>query len=86
MECKVIKTVWGSYERWVRISLVRHYSLQTNFLNFSLLCLNRNQNMVWKGMWAAIIVEVWNHRNKFVFKNGVMDKYFVWLNLKDGHR
>jgi len=33
---------------------------------------NKQTNVVWKGMWVVIISEIWSHRNKIVFENGVV--------------
>ena len=34
---------------------------------------NLKGNVTWKGMWVAIVWEIWHHRNKVVFKNGIVD-------------
>jgi len=47
---------------------------------------------VWKGMLVAIVSEIWNFRNKVVFKGGFVDteeifclaqlKVWLWFKLK----
>ena len=38
-----------------------------NFLHSHLMDINGNQNIAWKGVWLAIIWEVWKHRNMVIF-------------------
>jgi len=33
----------------------------------------KKQICLWKGMWGAIVSEVWKLRNKIIFQNGVVD-------------
>lgn len=50
---------------------------------------NAKANKAWKGMWVAIMSEIWSQRNKVVFNNGVVDnkekfllaqlKFWSWL-------
>jgi len=50
------------------------------------------QNLVWKGVWAAIVRCIWDHRNLVVFKQGVVDaeemfqkaqlKSWLWMKHK----
>jgi len=35
--------------------------------------LNDKQNQIWKGMWVAIVGEIWKHRNGVIFKQGKVD-------------
>jgi len=34
--------------------------------------MSKNVNTLWKGMWLAIVEEIWKHRNIIVFSNGVV--------------
>jgi len=52
---------------------VRHESIPFLFKNFFLIGQKNNVNRVWKGMWMTIVTKIWNHRNKIVFKEGVVD-------------
>ena len=71
---------------------VRHEDIIIHFQSFHLLRQSHRVNRVWKGMWVAIVSEIWNHRNKVVFKGGVVDhkeifyltqlKNWLWLKYK----
>jgi len=53
---------------------------------------NSKQNLVWKGVWAAIVWSIWEHRNRIVFKQGKVDveeifhlpqlKSWLWLKYR----
>jgi len=64
--------------------VVRHKSTLVNFQSFYLLSQRNGVNRVWKGMWVVIVSEIWNHKNKVVFKDGLMDakKIFSLAQLK----
>jgi len=59
---------------------------------FNLLSLRQSGNKVWKAMWVVIVSEIWDQRNKMVFKGGVVDaeeiftlaqlKGWLWLKYK----
>jgi len=50
-------------DRWIEISSVRQQTIVNHYQNFHLLGFNRNINTVWKGVWVAIVWEIWKHRN-----------------------
>jgi len=52
---------------------VRHQVTLVNFQSFYLLDQKQSASRVWKGLWIVIVSEVWSHRNKVVFKGGVVD-------------
>jgi len=68
--CKVAQNVWNQCERWVGIVNVRHETIEAHFLSFCLLFRRQTVNVAWKGMWVAIVTEIWNQRNKVVFNRG----------------
>jgi len=74
---KVTHKVWDYCETWVGNVLVRHECIIPHFQSFFVSCQRESVNRVWKGMWVAIISEIWNHRNKVVFKLWMLKKYFV---------
>jgi len=43
-------------------------------------------NKTWKGLSVAIVSEIWNQRNKVVFRDGVVDtdEILVLLKLRAG--
>jgi len=52
---------------------VHHNHYIVNFQHFHLMQLNDKQNQIWKGMWVAIVGEIWKHRNGVIFKQGKVD-------------
>jgi len=52
---------------------VHHVKARVNFQHFHLFDLNSRQNLAWRGMWLAIIGEIWNHRNEVIFKHKKVD-------------
>ena len=60
-------------KRWVEVSTVHHNQLKAYFQQFELLSLNSKGNKLWKGVWVSIIRNIWNHRNKIVFRQGKVD-------------
>ena len=71
--CKVTQKVWDQCERWVGNVNVRHEDINIHFQCFHLLSQRQRVNRAWKVMWVAIMSKIWNHRNKVVFKGGVVD-------------
>jgi len=71
--CRVARQVWDMCDRWVGNMVVRHESTSVNFQGYYLLSQRKGVNRVWKGMWVAIVSEIWNLRNKVVFKGEVVD-------------
>jgi len=50
---------------------VSHNHIQAHFKQFHLFELNHKGNMLWNGVWIAIVRTLWNHRNNIVFRNSV---------------
>jgi len=71
--CTVSQMVCNMYDRWLGLSTVHHVKARANFQQFHLFDLNSTQNLVWKGMWLAIIGEIWNHRNGVIFNHRKVD-------------
>jgi len=71
--CFVVQQVWDLCDRWIGKVGVRHQATLVNFQSLCLLGEKQSANRVWKGMCVAIVLEVWSHRNKVVFKGGVVD-------------
>jgi len=40
---------------------------------FIIILSNYRQNLAWRGMWLATIGEIWNHRNRVIFKQRKVD-------------
>jgi len=49
---------------------VQHNDLKSHFENFHLLHVSNKHNLIWKGIWAAIVRCIWDHRNRVIFKKG----------------
>ena len=69
-ECIVAQKVWDNCDRWIGIHSVRHNKAGSHLMNFYLIWFNKKVNTVWKGMWLAIVWEIWRHRNNVVFNAG----------------
>jgi len=84
VSCEVEQKVWDNCDRWIGISSVRQHTIVNHYQNFYLLCCNKKANVVWKGVWVAVVWEIWYHRNRIVFKNGVVDdvEIFTLAQLK----
>jgi len=59
--------------RWVEVSTAHHNQLKAHFQQFDVLTLNSKGNKLWKGVWVSIIRNIWDHRNKIVFRQGKVD-------------
>ena len=73
MACDVALRVWALCYRWIGILVVQHNDLKNHFESFFLAQAYNKQNMVWKGIWVAIVRCIWEHKNSVVFKQGVVD-------------
>jgi len=67
-DCKKSKIVWEMCDRWIGVNMVNHNKPCVNFQHFHLMQLNGKQNKSWKGMWLAIIWEIWKHKNMVIFR------------------
>jgi len=70
---RVAQKVWDNCNNWLGISSVRHNDVVSQFRNFYVTGLGRKGNQVWKGVFVAIVNEIWKHRNKIVFQEGRVD-------------
>jgi len=43
------------------------------FLQFKLGRTSESVNDVWGAIWIVVVSEIWKHRNKVIFKGGVID-------------
>jgi len=71
--CEVSQRVWDKCDRWVKLTTVRNNDIINHFRKFYAIGLSKKANIVWKGMSLAIVWEIWKHRNKIVFRNGIVD-------------
>ena len=54
LECKYAQQVWSSCLVWLGITFVQHNDLKDHFVSFHLAQASSKQNLVLKGIWAAI--------------------------------
>ena len=73
IECKVAQLVWSLCLKWLGIMLFQHNDPKIHFLSFHSAQASCKQNMVWKGIWAAVVRCIWDQRNSILFKQGVVD-------------
>jgi len=95
LECKHAVRVWDLCFRWVGIWSVQHNNIMINFESFYLIQHTHKQNLVWKGVWAAIVRCLWEHRNLIIFNQRVVDaeevfhnaqlKSWLWLKHKESN-
>ena len=88
----MVVRVWELCYRWIGILSAQHNVLNNHFESFYLIQLSNKQNMVWKGIWAALVRCIWEHRNAVVFKQRVVDveevlqqaqlKSWLWMKNK----
>jgi len=83
-ECVVTQKVWDNCDRWISIHSVRPNFAANHFMSFNLIWCWKKVNSVWRGMWVAIVWEIWKHRNNVVFNNRVGDdsEIFVLAQLR----
>jgi len=43
-----------------------------HFLNFKISGVNKSVNQMWDCVWVAMVAELWNHRNRKIFKSGMI--------------
>jgi len=73
LECKITYQVWNNCFRWFGILCVQDNDLKYHFENFHLVHMNTKQNMIWKGVWAAVVWSIWDHMNRVIFNQGKVD-------------
>jgi len=82
LECKHTLRVWALSFRWIGILFVQHNEIMIHFESFHLVQGSNKQNLIWKGVWAAIVWCIWEHRNLVVFDQGFVDAEEVFHNAQ----
>jgi len=80
LDCVVAQRVWSRCCRWIGILGVQNKDIRNHMVNFHLIHLSSKQNQVWTGLWAAIVMCIWEQRNLIVFKDGVPDADEIFQN------
>jgi len=80
----IAQKVWDNWYIWLGISSARPLNIMDHFQSFYFSSISKITNSVWRGMWLAIVSEIWRHRNKIVFNNWVVDgvEIFTLTQLK----
>ena len=77
--CKVTTRIWQLCDSWIGRSFVYHNSAGIYFSQFELIGLGNKHNNVWRCMWLAIVWDIWNHRNKVIFRNAKVEAEEVFM-------
>jgi len=72
--CEIAQKRWDRCNRWIGNISVRHYFIVNHFMSFHMMCLNKRSIVVWKGLWVAIVWEIWKQRNKIAFSDAIVDE------------
>jgi len=73
IECKYAQLVWSLCLNWLGIVFVQHNDPKSHFVSFHCVQASCKQNLVWKGIWAAVVRTIWDQRNSILFKQRVVD-------------
>jgi len=84
IECRVAWLIWNLCYDWVGVKLADPLEPASHFLHFNLIDTPATVNLAFGNIWIAFISEIWNHRNKHIFKEGVIDhsEIFFLVQLK----
>jgi len=72
-ECIIVWLVWNLCYAWLGLNSVDHLVPTSYFLPFNLFGAPTSFNLVFGNVWIVLVSEIWRHRNKYVFKGGVID-------------
>jgi len=75
-DCRIVWLVWVQCFSWLGVSSVVLIDPFTHFMQF---CKARKSiNSVMGSVWISVVSEIWCHRNKVIFKGGVVDHYEIF--------
>jgi len=60
IQCETAQKVWYLCLRWIGIQFVQHKDVICLFEHFHLLHISSMQNLIWKGIWAAVVRSIWD--------------------------
>jgi len=83
-ECSFAWRVWNLCCAWLGVQSVFHNVPLLNFSQFRLSNVSVSVNEVWGVIWIVVVNEIWKHRNKVIFRGGVIDvvEVFALVQLK----
>ena len=70
---RIVWLVWNMCYAWLGVSFVDSNDVVSHFLHFNLCNVPNYVNVAWRSIWIVVIGEIWIHRNKYIFKGGVID-------------
>ena len=73
IECVFAQRVWSLCQKWLEIVLMQNNEIKSHFESFICSQASGKQNLVWKGIWAAVIRGIWDQRNSILFNQGVVE-------------
>ena len=73
----VVKEVWDACERWLGYCLLDMSLFCLIIIIFNYGCYTK-YNQLWKILWVAIMTKTQAHRNKVIFRNGVVDSVEIF--------
>jgi len=78
--------LWVKCYNWVGIKSVRNYDIANEFCNFYVNGMSKKSNLVWKGMWVTLTLEILKHKNRlYLIKANWMRYIFLqWYNCRLG--
>jgi len=81
-DCKIAWLVWGQCSAWLGVSSTASIDPFAHFLQFCNVI--KSFNSVLGSVWISMVREIWCHRNKVIFKGGVVDysEIFTLAQLK----
>jgi len=65
--------VWNLCFAWLGILSIAPLHAYSHFLQFRLCNAPESVNLGVENIWIAVVSEIWSHRNKIIFKAGVLD-------------
>jgi len=68
----------------IRVDSTIHHTFVSYFPQFNILEAPTSVNLILGSVWIAVVSEIWRHRNKHIFKGGVIDhsEIFSMVQLK----
>jgi len=82
--CTIAWLVWNLWFEWLGLSSVVHHTSVSHFLQFNIHEAPTSIHLILGSVWIAVVSEILRHRNKQIFKGGVIDhsKIFSMAQLK----
>jgi len=71
--CIIVWLVWNLCFEWLGLSSAVHHTSISHFLQFNIHEAPTSVNLILESVWIAVLSEIWRHRNKYIFKGGVID-------------